>query len=220
MHTNRRNNRMKKKIRSSIGGYTLRNFESNVEGIEGYGFGGELWKDKIKIGTLKDWGDGGSVNSVFEHENRESNEIMVLKDMKKLMSLIHPDEDSLGTRFDYNSYSAMEGFAELLLDFEHLSELYLSVKKKDKGEQYAVFSTGNHWFRKFVGYDECYTLDLSKIKEEECLEKTKNAIIKGLDKNRMQLTMLRIVKGPRVSWAFTFEEYARMFEDAKKLLDN
>lgn len=216
-----------KKTPCSIGTYVLKEVEF-LSGREGGGYSAELWKGKKHIGDLEDWGDGGGVNPSYartlSQEERAEVERTLIEDMRALQKLCKCVSTSLAAKWDYNGYSAMEGFGELLLELTDLVKMAKSTRKKHgDAVDFAVFSTGSHWFRPSVDFGRSeYSLVMKDIKDTKARTMVlKSAVAKNLTYKREEKTVPRILNLVRYipstskcTWSMSFEEYAKMLIEA------
>lgn len=199
-----------------LGEYKLRNVET-FTGHDGYGLNAKLYKGKDWIATVHDGGFGGgmevNLNSKVTGSSDSAYCNQIVADMTRLLGLIgiKSKEDSLGARFDYNVYSACEGFVELLMVLKNYQSLANKMYKKCGDEfYYVVYEMGFSWFVNDVSNGDG-GLSAFGVKAEN-LDEAKKSVFNKLKKDGEKACGYIILKG-KFEFDLSFETYAGMYKE-------
>lgn len=197
-----------------LGEYKLRNVETFM-GHDGYGLNAKLYKGKDWIASAHDGGYGGgmeiNLNTAVTGDSESEYCKQVIADMTRLLNLIGnvKEADSLAKRFDYNMYSACEGFIELLMVLKNYQSLANKMYKKCGDDYYyIVYEQGYSWF---VNGDGSGGLSAFGVKAES-LEDAKKLVFDKFKKDGDTPCGYIILKG-KFEFNINFETYANMYKE-------
>lgn len=195
----------------SIGGYTLQNVQK-TKGRNGEGYEADLYYGKTKIAFLEDRADGGMIRVDFFTKD-EKYKVQVLQDMVNLITLLGDiaEKGGLWDTFIRTPYSAVEGFAELLLELEELVKIAKKGSKKVEGDNYYVVgSMGSSWFSEDTSVlgATLFFIPTTTTNYNEAYQQMQDYANKHKAK-RGKVRQCAILQG-NMGWHLTLQDYAEL----------